>query len=150
MCDLTSDLIVTFSDSLTAPSEARSHVRQHGCPGHGALALDALLLITSELVTNAVRHGQPPIVLRLSCLASEVRLSVSDTGPGLPREGTRGAPDRTGARLPREGGRGLVIVAKTSREWGTTSLAIGKEVWSVVPTGMPPTSGRTPALLNVT
>lgn len=141
MCDLTPDLLVTFSASLTAPSEARSHVRQHGCPEHGALALDALLLITSELVTNALLHGQPPIVLRLSCLTSEIRLSVSDHGPDLPREqGTRGAPGRTEPRLTREErgslGLGLAIVAKTSREWGTTPLPTGKEVWSLVPTGM--------------
>jgi anti-sigma regulatory factor (Ser/Thr protein kinase) len=149
VCDLTPDLLVTFSASLTAPSEARSHVRKHGCPEHGALALDALLLITSELVTNAVQHGQPPIVFRLSCLTREMRLSVSDEGPELPREqGTHGAPHNAG-RLPRVGGLGLVILDKTSREWGTTPLTTGKEVWSLVPTG-PPRRGRTLALVDVT
>jgi anti-sigma regulatory factor (Ser/Thr protein kinase) len=148
VCDLTPDLLVTFSASLAAPSEARTHVRKHGCPEHGALALDALLLITSELVTNAVQHGRPPIVFRLSCLTSEIRLSVSDEGPELPREqGTRGAPHSAG-RLPRVGGLGLVILDQTSREWGTTPLATGKEVWSFVPTG-PPRRGRTPALVDV-
>ena len=151
MCDLTSDLLVTFSDSLSAPSEARGHVRKHGCPEHGTLALDALVLIASELVTNAVRHGRPPIVFRLSCLTSEIRLSVSDEGPELPRErGTRGAPVSTGSGLPHEGGLGLVILARSSQEWGTTPLATGKEVWSLVPTGLPPRRGRTPALLDVT
>ena len=140
MCGLTADQSVTFADSFLAPSEARSFVRQHGCPAHGTPAMGALVLITSELVTNAVRYGQPPIVLRLSCLTSEVRLSVCDTGPDLAREqGTRVDPGPTDARLPREGpyggqGLGLIIVAKTSREWGTTPLAVGKEVWSLVPT----------------
>ena len=136
MCDLTPDLLVTCSDSLAAPSEARSHVRRHCCPDHGAIALDALLLITSELVTNAVRHGQPPIVFRLSCLTNEIRLSVSDEGPDLPREqGPCRTPGGAGTGLPSEGGLGLVILATTSQEWGTTPLATGKEVWSLVPTG---------------
>lgn len=150
MCGLTADQSVTFSDSLLAPSEARNFVRQQGCPEHGALAMGALLLVASELVTNAVRHGRPPIVLHLSCRGSEVRLSVCDTGPDLPRgQGTRVDPGPTGARLPREGprggqGLGLIIVAKTAREWGTTPLASGKEVWSRVSTGVLPGVGAGP------
>jgi anti-sigma regulatory factor (Ser/Thr protein kinase) len=136
MCDLTPDLLVTFSGSLAAPSEARSHVRRRCCPEHGARTLDALLLITSELVTNAVRHGQPPIVFRQSSQTSEIRLSVSDEGPGLPREPVMGrTPGGAGSGLPSEGGLGLVILANTSQEWGTMPLATGKEVWSLVATG---------------
>jgi anti-sigma regulatory factor (Ser/Thr protein kinase) len=144
MCDLTPDQTVTLSDSHRGPAEARSFVRQHNCPEHGAIAMDALVLITSELVTNAVRYGLPPIVLRLSCRASELRLSVSDTGPDLPREqATRGSPGDTGAGgPPPEGGThgslgvGLVIVAETSEEWGTTPLTIGKDVWCRVAAGV--------------
>ncbi|HEX6878037.1 MAG TPA: ATP-binding protein [Nocardioidaceae bacterium] len=133
MCDLTPDNLVTLSESELAPFEARSYVRQHACPEHATIALDALSLIASELVTNAVRHGQPPIVLRLSCLTSEVRLSVTDTGTRLPRprlphaQGTRGGL-----------GLGLVIVARVAQEWGTIPLPLGKEVWCRIPTGMLP------------
>ena len=143
MCDVTPDHSVTFPDSLLAPTDARSFVRQEGCPTHAAIALDALLLITSELVTNAVRYGRPPIVLRLSCLVSEVRLSVTDTGPETPLEhGRRPRLGETEPRFPpgqgtRGGlGLGLVIVATVAREWGTSPLPIGKEVWCRVPTGM--------------
>ena len=133
MCDLTPDQLVTLPDSDLAPFEARSYVRQHACPEHASIAMDALSLIASELVTNAVRHGQPPIVLRLSCLTSEVRLSVTDTGTRLPRprlphaQGTRGGL-----------GLGLVIVARVAQEWGTIPLPLGKEVWCRIPTGMLP------------
>ena len=116
MCDLTPDQIVTLPNSELAPFEARSYVRQHACPEHATIAMDALSLITSELVTNAVRHGQPPIVLRLSCLTSQVRLSVSDTGPRLPREqGSRGAP---GPRHRRQGRTGMGHHAPRPRQGG--------------------------------
>lgn len=144
MCDLTPDQLVTLPDSDLAPFEARSYVRQHACAEHATIAMDALSLIISELVTNAVRHGRPPIVVRLSCLTSQVRLSVSDTEPRLPRQqGRRGAGD-SGPRLPHAPGTrgglglGLVIVARVAQEWGTNPLAIGKEVWCRVPTGMLP------------
>lgn len=143
MCDVTPDDSVTYAASLASPTDARTYVRQHGCPAHAAIALDALLLIASELVTNAVRYGRPPIVLRLSCLVSEVRLSVADAGPGLPLEqGRRPRLGETEPRLPPEQGTcgglglGLLIVAKVAREWGTAPLANGKEIWCRVPTGM--------------
>lgn len=145
MCDLTPDRLVSLSDSAQAPFEARSYVRRHGCPEHATIAMDALSLITSELVTNAVRHGRPPIVLRLSCLTDQIRLSVSDTGPRLPRQQAPGGVlGDAGPRLPRAQGTrgslglGLVIVATVAQEWGTTVLPLGKEVWCRIPTGMLP------------
>lgn len=123
MCDLTGDHVVVFENSVLAPGQARDFVRRNSCHQHAFIAMDALLLVTSELITNAVLHGQPPITLHLSCLVSEVRLTIGDTGPKLPREqGTRG-------------GLGLLIVAGIARQWGTTPLVTGKEVWCRVPTG---------------
>lgn len=123
MCDLTPDRVVIFADSALAPGQGHDWVRRGCCHQHAFIAMDALLLVTSELITNAVLHGQPPISLQLCCLVSEVRLTISDRGPRLPREqGTRG-------------GLGLLIVAGIARQGGTTPLAVGKEVWCRVPTG---------------
>lgn len=128
MCELTSDHCAGFSKSKLAPMHARSYVDRHACPEHGALAQDALMLITSELVTNAVLYGESPITVQLSCHVTDVRLTVADAGAGLPDE------QGTSGHL----GTGLRIVAGIAREWGVTPRDVGKEVWCVVPTGLIP------------
>jgi signal transduction histidine kinase len=128
MCDLTPDQHRTFSGSTRSPAVARRFVDDHCCAEHGHLAKDALLLITSELVTNAVCYGRPPITVQLCCLGTEIRLTVGDAGPGLPDE------QGTSGRL----GTGLRIVAGIAREWGSTRLAAGNEVWCRVPSGLLP------------
>lgn len=128
MCELTSDHCAGFSKSKLTPMHARSYVDRHACPEHGALARDALLLITSELVTNAVLYGESPITVQLSCHATDIRLTVADAGAGLPDE------QGTSGRL----GTGLRIIAGIARDWGITPRTAGKEVWCVVPTGLIP------------
>ncbi|MGW1364410.1 ATP-binding protein [Streptomyces chartreusis] len=78
-------------------------------------------LLVSELVTNAIRYGRPPISLRLirdSGLVCEVS-DASSTAPHLRR-----------ARTYDEGGRGLLLVAQLSERWGTRHAADGKIIWA--------------------
>lgn len=128
MCGVTPDHFVRYPDPTSmTPSLARRFVDAHLCPGHGAFVKDALALAASELVTNALLHGQPPVTVHLSCLGREARLAVGDTGPWLPDgQGTSGSL-----------GMGLQIVEKIARDWGTTELDTGKEVWCLIPSGMP-------------
>lgn len=83
-----------------------------------------LLLVVSELVTNAVRHGAPPV--RLEVLADEdvVRIAVVDGEPGLPapRDADRDA----------ESGRGMALVDLLSDEHGVREQPPGKTVWASV------------------
>ncbi|MGW2642627.1 SpoIIE family protein phosphatase, partial [Streptomyces sp. NPDC001348] len=77
-------------------------------------------LLVSELVTNAIRYGEPPIQLRLihdRVLICEVSDS-SSTAPHLRR-----------ARVFDEGGRGLLLVAQLTERWGTRQTAAGKTIW---------------------
>jgi hypothetical protein len=77
-------------------------------------------LLVSELVTNAIRYGDPPIQLRLihdRGLICEVSDS-SSTAPHLRR-----------ARVFDEGGRGLLLVAQLTERWGTRQTAAGKTIW---------------------
>ncbi|MFE2319825.1 SpoIIE family protein phosphatase [Streptomyces sp. NPDC059441] len=88
-------------------------------------ALDDLLyttqLIVSELVTNAIRYGRPPMELRLirhHVLVCEVTDS-SSTQPRLRR-----------ARTTDEGGRGLFLVSQLGGRWGCRHGQNGKTIWS--------------------
>ncbi|MGQ4363766.1 SpoIIE family protein phosphatase [Streptomyces sp. SAS_272] len=78
-------------------------------------------LIVSELVTNAIRHGEPPVQLRLIHDRTLI-CEVSDAG------GT--APHMRRARTYDEGGRGLLLVAQLSRRWGARPGAKGKTIWA--------------------
>ncbi|MFE2183114.1 SpoIIE family protein phosphatase [Streptomyces sp. NPDC059455] len=78
-------------------------------------------LVVSELVTNAIRYGQPPIRLRLiydGTVICEVS-DASSTAPHLRR-----------ARVFDEGGRGLLLVAQLTQRWGTRHMRTGKTIWA--------------------
>jgi anti-sigma regulatory factor (Ser/Thr protein kinase) len=78
---------------------------------------DARLLV-SELVTNAFRHGMPPISLTTTVRPTHVRVEVSDAGGGRPRR--RADP---GA----DGGWGLLLVERTADRWGVADGSM--QVW---------------------
>ncbi|MFF3634287.1 SpoIIE family protein phosphatase [Streptomyces sp. NPDC002250] len=78
-------------------------------------------LMVSELVTNAIRYGRPPIRLRLihdRALMCEVS-DTSNTTPHMRR-----------ARTYDEGGRGLLLIAQLAAHWGTRHARQGKTVWA--------------------
>ncbi len=113
------------------PSQARRAVEE--CAARLGLddVVDDLVLLVSELVTNAVRHGTPPV--RLEVLADDdvVRIAVDDGEAGLPRPRT--ADDDA------EGGRGMALVDLLAREHGVRPHPPGKTVWaSVTRSGGPP------------
>ncbi|MFF7982585.1 SpoIIE family protein phosphatase [Streptomyces sp. NPDC007901] len=78
-------------------------------------------LIVSELVTNAIRYGGPPIELRLIRNTTLI-CEVSD--------GSSTAPHLRRARVLDEGGRGLLLVAQVSECWGSRQTPTGKIIWA--------------------
>ncbi|MEV6316725.1 SpoIIE family protein phosphatase [Streptomyces sp. NPDC051776] len=81
-------------------------------------------LVVSELVTNALRYGSPPIQLRL-IKESSLICEVSD--------GSSTAPHLRRAPALDEGGRGLLLVVQLTRRWGTRPSPGGKTIWCEQP-----------------
>ncbi len=86
---------------------------------------DAAELGVSELVTNAILHADPPIVVRLGGTTTHPRVEVRDTSHAPPR--MRNMTDDE--RLLTTVGRGLGIVAMYSTTWGAEVSPQGKVVW---------------------
>ncbi|MET8246506.1 SpoIIE family protein phosphatase [Streptomyces sp. NPDC005202] len=79
-------------------------------------------LVVSELVTNAIRYGTPPIRLRLIHDETHLICEVSDT--------SHTAPHLRRARTWDEGGRGLLLVAQLTQHWGSRHTTEGKTIWA--------------------
>ncbi|MEV7617405.1 SpoIIE family protein phosphatase [Streptomyces sp. NPDC089799] len=81
-------------------------------------------VVVSELVTNAVRYGSPPVRLRM-IRDRELIVEVSD--------GASTSPHIRRALDTDEGGRGLFMVAQLARLWGTRYHDRGKTIWAEQP-----------------
>ena len=105
------DMTIDLPRDVTAASIARREVRQAlGEDVHGE-RLDALLLTTTELVTNAVVHGEGDIRLTLGVRGDRVRGEVIDGGGGFEHEIRERGPEDLD-------GRGLMLVAAVPDAWG--------------------------------
>jgi PAS domain S-box-containing protein len=82
---------------------------------------DTALLLTSEVLTNAVVHGLGPVRLRLRRTDTEVTVIVSDRG--------RYRPEPRLADLTDESGRGLSLLEMLATSWGARATEEGKDVW---------------------
>jgi anti-sigma regulatory factor (Ser/Thr protein kinase) len=104
---------------------ARASVRDL-CHEHnvsGARCDDAQLAV-SELLGNALRHGQPPVELEVTWADEGVMVSVADGQPLLSRGGL--------AASTAESGRGLQMVQAVARSWGCDATPGGKRVWALL------------------
>lgn len=136
----TLSLAVAHLDDRPAEREGREMVVEHGVHGPrqarqavaqwaGEMGLDDvaadLLLVVSELVTNAVRYGAPPVRLALCADAHSVVVGVADAGAGQP---VLRRPDSG-----EESGRGLLLLSLLSTAHGTRPDPPGKVVWASLP-----------------
>jgi anti-sigma regulatory factor (Ser/Thr protein kinase) len=83
-------------------------------------------LITSELVSNAVRHAGTPADLLLRLGPDGVRVAVHDGDPTAPT-----SPPAS-VDVGQEGGRGLLLVQATAHRWGVLTGSHDKIVWADV------------------
>lgn len=119
-------LHATLECDRLAPRTARRVV----CEFLSAHKLDALTddaaLLTSELVTNAVRHASGPIQVDAYLRASRLRLEVADDAPHV-------GPAPRRADLHDESGRGMELIEKMALRWGWDTVGQRKVVWLELP-----------------
>ena len=89
---------------------------------------EVAVLLTSEVVTNAVRYASGTVTVALDS-NGEVRVEVGDSSEAAPRVRPAGPDD--------EGGRGLRMVGTLAHRWGWRPVEHGKVVWFTLlrPTG---------------
>ena len=124
MCQSTPRAVAELPVTREAPAQAREFLRGSTCAEHHSEVLDDAVLMVSELVTNSVLHGGPPVVVAVDCNGSELQVRVRDGSPTMPTPRSAQQND--------ENGRGLALVAEMSTDWGVDPEPDGKHVWFVL------------------
>jgi two-component sensor histidine kinase len=123
-------ILPSGEDDAREPGHARRHVREFvefHVPDMPSSLLEDLLLIVSELVTNALRYGVArggSALMTLSAEPRRVHVQVYDDERQPPRPRL--------ASVECEAGRGLFLVGSLSSSWGVGELPEGKIVWAEV------------------
>ena len=113
---------IDVEHSPLGPAQARAPV--HSCAqelGLGQVCDDVVLLV-SEMVTNAVRYASPPVRLEISAGDDDVVVAVCDGSAEPP------APRSPGEDA--EGGRGMLLVDLLTQSHGVRVDPPGKAVWA--------------------
>ena len=103
-----------------AAGQARGQVRATVQTWQVPVDQDIAILLTSDLVTEAITHGEgETLTLAIRCTRSALRVDVYDAS----------RPRPAGAGEPAGTGRGLVLVAAVSTEWGAFRTPAGKAMY---------------------
>lgn len=114
-------LSTTLPPEPRAPRAARHFVADALRDAVSDDTAEVAVLLTSELVTNAVVHARTPLRLEVDLDAGTLRVGVVDEAPRIPA--VRRAND---ARLT---GRGMNLVDALAGQWGVDPTPPGKKVW---------------------
>lgn len=125
-------VVCELPNDTSAPARGREVVRTAFVRWGLCELVDDAELAVSELVTNAVKHGLPPVVLTLTQRQGRVTVHVSDTRPAITSVEWPLLSESTD-----ESGRGRGIIAAVSDRSGTDEIdALGKSSyasWDVDP-----------------
>jgi anti-sigma regulatory factor (Ser/Thr protein kinase) len=108
---------VRLAANAEAPRKARQSLRRTCLATPGHILHDAELL-TSEIVTNVVKHAGGMITMVVECDARNLAVAVADDSPDEPvlrRSATNDV-----------GGRGMQLVDRLAAVWGCKPRADGK------------------------
>ena len=118
---------LSLPPKATSPARARRFVLET-LTAWGVDGGDDLVLLASELVTNALLHARTPMTLTLAEDGPDVvRLAVTDGSAQVPQERHFSLESGTG--------RGLRLLGSIALEWGVTEDGAGKTVWCRVALG---------------
>ncbi len=121
------ELLIPIASSARAPSIARHAVTELIRDHPAATAhLDALVLLVSEVVTNAVTHSGLPgdAEIELSVVVTDelTRVVISDQGKGFVQA-------NDALQVGRTGGYGLLLLGAQASRWGTLNAPGRFSVW---------------------
>ena len=124
-----------------APRDARRFVDAAlDAWGVGGDRRDAVRLLATELVTNALLHGAPPIRIDVKRAGVTIRVSVHDGSPNPP------FPRPFDVEAPT--GHGMLLVERLSRRWGVEATEEGKVVWFELEVGLGDAAGTAEARVS--
>ena len=103
---------------LPSEAERARHQVSEACSGLARDLIATAQLLTSELFSNALDHGEGDITLKVTRAPGELRVEVSDRSPAPPRVRP--------VTLSDVRGRGLMILEALALRWGVDPLADGK------------------------
>ncbi len=125
------DLAATaaYEPEPAAAAAARRFVRETLCSwqlaDRSSRLVDDAVLLTSELVTNAIVHAGTPLQVSCRLDGGEVEVAVRDRHPARGIRDPAGAPDD----VERTNGRGLLLPAALASSWGVSYARTAKAVW---------------------
>ena len=121
--DVMASVQVELVDHAVSAGTARAAIVEACRRWHLSELVDSAGLLVSELVTNAIRHAEPPISLLIARPSTDMlRVEVADHSSDPPEADLY--PD---TETP--GGRGLLIVDSFATRWGYQPVGNGKIVW---------------------
>lgn len=116
----------TLANDCRAPRAAREAIATFLTTAGLSHLIDDAQLLTSELVTNAVRYAEGPIELRADVGQGFLRLEVGDCA-------AERVPQQRVAQPDDESGRGMQLIDRLSSDWGWRICGDGKVVWLDLP-----------------
>ncbi|MER8029796.1 ATP-binding protein [Streptomyces bauhiniae] len=123
-------------DSAGPVDAVRDALRAHLARWQAAEFTDAASVVVSELLSNALRHGRPPV--RVACALrrrshdrAALRIEVADAGASFDTTLVRARWRHPSFTLA-ESGRGLFLVDALASRWGDDPTGDGHTVWAVL------------------
>ncbi|GAA1596462.1 ATP-binding protein [Actinoplanes couchii] len=111
---LRAGLIEALNEHATAPRESLADIP------------DRMILVATELATNAIRHGRPPTVIRLLRTRDQFVLDVADHDLAT-------VPELADTRPVNAGGRGLHLAQALALTVGWYATDTTKHIWATFP-----------------